>query len=220
MARAKRKAGHQPGCSPQARPYRKSNSLTPQQELAEISDILPGQVPVSERVRELARGELYHGPIPHPDIFRGYGEVVPDAPERILRVFEQDSAHARDIQNSALRLQWEDNRRIHWMAYSLIAGDTCSLVFSHIWTRTPWRLPDCAPPSQEPLPASSSKNHRETTARTGVKTFFAGRIGHSSSGPSSASNPIPSISGSCAPAMPCRSPYMPVMPATIRSICA
>ena len=122
MARAKRKTGQQSGTSPQARPYRESNSLTPQQELAEISHILPGQVPVSERVRELARGELYQGPIPHPDIFKGYGEVIPDAPERILRVFEQDSAHARDIQNAALRLQQEDNRRVHWMAYSLIAG--------------------------------------------------------------------------------------------------
>lgn len=39
-----------------------------------------------------------------------------------MRVFEQDSAHARDIQNAALRLQQEDNRRVHWMAYSLIAG--------------------------------------------------------------------------------------------------
>ncbi len=37
--------------------------------------------------RVLAR-QAFSGPIPHPDIFRQYGEIIPNAPERILKVFE------------------------------------------------------------------------------------------------------------------------------------
>jgi uncharacterized membrane protein len=74
---------------------------------------------------------LFNGPIPHPDIFKKYGEVVPDAPERILRVFEEDSKHSREIQAKALEAQKCDNRRVHWMAWSLIAGGyVMSVVFA------------------------------------------------------------------------------------------
>lgn len=62
----------------------------------------------------------FSGPIPHPEIFRQYGEVLPDAPERILRVFEEDSKHVREITMAALNAQRADNRRAHWMAWSLI----------------------------------------------------------------------------------------------------
>lgn len=62
----------------------------------------------------------FSGPIPHPDIFRQYGEVLSDAPERILRVFEEDSNHVRKITMAALDAQRTDNRRAHWMAWSLI----------------------------------------------------------------------------------------------------
>lgn len=62
----------------------------------------------------------FEGPLPHPDIFRLYGEIIPDAPERILRVFEEDSRYLRTIQAAALDAQKQDNKRVHWMAYSLI----------------------------------------------------------------------------------------------------
>lgn len=84
---------------------------------------LPGMTPVAERVSQVtAKHSSFEGPIPHPDIFRMYGEVIPDAPERILRVFEEDSKHAREIQNKALDAQKGDNQRVHWMAWSLIAA--------------------------------------------------------------------------------------------------
>lgn len=90
--------------------------------LTEIAELLPGTAPVPERVRQVIQQSKFQGPIPHPDIFKKYGEVVADAPERILRVFEQDSEHARKIQVAALEAQKSDNRRVHWMAWSLIAG--------------------------------------------------------------------------------------------------
>lgn len=63
----------------------------------------------------------HQGPLPSPAIFKGYAEVVPDAPERILRQFEANSAHSRDFQMAALKAQMADNRRTHWMAFGLVA---------------------------------------------------------------------------------------------------
>lgn len=91
--------------------------------LSKIAEHLPGAMPVQQRVKQVISQQThFQGPIPHPDIFRQYGEVVADAPERILRVFEDDSKHARDIQMAALVAQKADNSRVHWMAWSLIAG--------------------------------------------------------------------------------------------------
>lgn len=38
------------------------------------------------------RGELYAGPLPHPDIMKGYAEVDPSIPERIMRMTEAYAA--------------------------------------------------------------------------------------------------------------------------------
>ena len=73
----------------------------------------------------------FEGPIPSPEIFKQYAEVIPDAPERILAVFEQDSRHIRDIEMGALNAQKSDNRRVHYMAWSLvITGFIMSGVFA------------------------------------------------------------------------------------------
>jgi uncharacterized membrane protein len=77
-------------------------------------------VPRERFVRILSR--QYQGPIPSPELFKQYGEVIADAPERILRVFEQDSEHVRHMQKNALQAQREESRRVHWMAFALIAG--------------------------------------------------------------------------------------------------
>lgn len=85
--------------------------------------VLPGEKPVAERVIERrVRRQTFNGPLPHPEIFRQYGQVIPTAPERILKVFEEDSGHIRHLQSAALEAQKGDNRRIQWMAFSLIAG--------------------------------------------------------------------------------------------------
>lgn len=95
----------------------------PRGPLAQIADHLPGNAPIAERVKRVVTHHAsFEGPIPHPEIFRQYGEVIPDAPERILKVFEEDSKHAREIQMAALNAQKSDNQRVHWMAWSLIAG--------------------------------------------------------------------------------------------------
>lgn len=39
---------------------------------------------------------LHSGPIPAPDMFKAYGEVLPDAPDRILRMAEDEAKGRRD----------------------------------------------------------------------------------------------------------------------------
>lgn len=52
--------------------------------------------------RVVATQTHFSGPLPHPDVFRQYGEIVPNAPERILRVFEDDSKYLWEIKMAAL----------------------------------------------------------------------------------------------------------------------
>lgn len=81
---------------------------------------MPGAMPIGKRIEQITKQTTFSGPIPHPEIFRQYGEVIPGAPERILRVFEEDSRHVRNISMAALNAQKGDNHRSHWMAFTLI----------------------------------------------------------------------------------------------------
>ena len=114
------------------RPKHTAPAQTHPGPLSKIAEHLPGATPIAQRVKEVVSHHAsFEGPIPHPDIFRQYGDVIPDAPERILRVFEDDSKHARDIQMAALNAQKCDNLRVHWMAWSLIAsGFALSALFA------------------------------------------------------------------------------------------
>ena len=42
------------------------------------------------------------GPIPHPEILRGYDDLVSGAAARIIELAEEESAHRRKIENKAL----------------------------------------------------------------------------------------------------------------------
>ena len=89
--------------------------------IAHIAAANQGQPSVVMQVGQVTQTH-FTGPLPHPDIFRQYGDIIPGAPERILQVFEEDSRHSRDIQIAALDAQKSDNRRVHWMAFCLIGG--------------------------------------------------------------------------------------------------
>jgi uncharacterized membrane protein len=99
-----------------------SNPNLPRPDTSPISQIAPSASASKRITSVMQKSSSFEGSIPHPDIFKLYGEVVPDAPERILKVFEEDSLHARKIQSDALNAQKRDNRRVHWMAWSLIFG--------------------------------------------------------------------------------------------------
>jgi uncharacterized membrane protein len=111
--------------------------ITRQQEaLTPLSERLPGTASPEKRIEQLLSQTShthFSGPIPHPEIFKLYGEIVPDAPERILTVFEQDSRSARELPVMAIEAQKEDNRRAHWMAWSLVIASFClSFIFAYM----------------------------------------------------------------------------------------
>ncbi|MBF0337834.1 MAG: DUF2335 domain-containing protein [Nitrospirae bacterium] len=37
------------------------------------------------------------GPVPHPDILKGYGELSSGFPERILKMAEEEAKHTREV---------------------------------------------------------------------------------------------------------------------------
>ncbi|MDR3089188.1 MAG: DUF2335 domain-containing protein [Desulfobulbaceae bacterium] len=67
------------------------------------------------------------GPLPHPDIFAQYNQIVPGAAERILAMAEANAEHTRTLEREALSAQIHDNLQNHqekragqWMAFSLV----------------------------------------------------------------------------------------------------
>ena len=76
-------------------------------------------------------------PIPSPEDFAKYKEVVPDLPERIFKQFEEDSVTNRELikdaqsadielQKTAQKADIEFEKRSQWMAFSIIFFGLCS----------------------------------------------------------------------------------------------
>lgn len=68
-------------------------------------------------VSRILAAEQYIGPIPPAEEFAKYGQVLPDAPERIFIVFEKDSEHTRNMQSEALNGEIARDARGQWMAF-------------------------------------------------------------------------------------------------------
>ena len=69
------------------------------------------------------------GPIPSPDEFAAYKQVMPDLPERIVSQFEADSAHIRALQVKEQDGNISFDRRSQWMAVTLILAGLAGTVF-------------------------------------------------------------------------------------------
>lgn len=105
--------------------------------LSEKTTNLTENMEQKTHVQPIVNHASFTGPIPPPEIFREYGKIIPDAPERILRVFEDDSKHVREIQVNALEAEKQDSKRIHWMAFCLIiCGFMLSALFA--WIDKDW----------------------------------------------------------------------------------
>ena len=78
---------------------------------------------------QLISSEQFIGPIPPPEVFRQYAEVLPDAPERILKVFEENSSFAREVRFQALVATKSEKTRAQWMAFCLVLGGLLGAVF-------------------------------------------------------------------------------------------
>ena len=85
-----------------------------------VSPMGPLSVDQIEHTQRVEQHMQYAGPIPPPEIFKKYGEIIPTAPERILRVFEQDSEHTRQMQKLALTGEINRDKRAQWMAFGIM----------------------------------------------------------------------------------------------------
>jgi uncharacterized membrane protein len=66
--------------------------------------------------------EVRHSTIFDPAVLERYSRMVPDAPERILKVFEQNSELEREMAREALKAARDDNQRRDWMGFVIIMG--------------------------------------------------------------------------------------------------
>lgn len=93
-----------------------------------VLDAIP--VEMQERVGKIiATYAQYEGPLPPPALFRDYGAVVPDAPERILKQFEENSAHFRETSRTALHGEIGVDKRAQWMAFALVLIGIGSAIY-------------------------------------------------------------------------------------------
>lgn len=129
----------------------KSNQPKPptEQRLSPISQAIPGAAPQFQQLQQIVHQQVTT--IFDPEVLRKYKELVPDAPERVLAVFEKNSDSERklrdaladqqrgmtEIQARALELQGNDNRRRDWMALAVIFfGMALSAFFAYM--QLPW----------------------------------------------------------------------------------
>lgn len=59
------------------------------------------------------------GPLPTPESFRQYEEVLPGAADRILRMAENQQNHRIGLENQAIRRQFNQSGTGQWMAFFL-----------------------------------------------------------------------------------------------------
>lgn len=61
---------------------------------------------IQQSNQELIYAEQVHlGPLPHPEIMKGYDMVVPGAAERILKMAETQSEHRQSIEKEVIQTQ-------------------------------------------------------------------------------------------------------------------
>lgn len=58
--------------------------------------------PTTAQIQTQVTQVTHQGPIPHPEILRGYNDLVSGAAARIIKLAEDESAHRRQVENKAL----------------------------------------------------------------------------------------------------------------------
>lgn len=61
----------------------------------------------------------FRGPLPAPEDFKAYQEVLPDAPERILSMAEKQLGHRTDIEKTIVERNLSLSDRGQWMGFVL-----------------------------------------------------------------------------------------------------
>ena len=64
--------------------------------------------------------QITSGPIPAPEILRGYDDVYPGAAQIIINDFQENSKHVRLMQESSLTAEIQRDKRGQWMAFVIL----------------------------------------------------------------------------------------------------
>ena len=76
----------------------------------------PEAVEVALLQREL---NIFQGPLPHPDVLKGYAEVDPSFPDRVIGLTENQSQHRQNIENIVVEANIKNQRRGSIFAFIL-----------------------------------------------------------------------------------------------------
>ena len=85
---------HQDDQHPRSAGESGGQSLPARQEIAESDSPTP--------IVSVEIAQSFSGPLPHPEILRGYDEVVPGAAERILKMVEEQAKHRQRLERIAV----------------------------------------------------------------------------------------------------------------------
>lgn len=75
-------------------PVIRSSKLSNEQKVEKVGNLVAQMIAVSQ--------VSFSGPMPHPDILKGYKDLIPDAPERILQMAEQEQKHRIEVESKML----------------------------------------------------------------------------------------------------------------------
>lgn len=95
---------------------RDQQSLNDESELVQVIDpiIKNNDLEPEEKTRavvQIIKQESFSGPIPPPQILKGYNDLVPDAAERILRMAEKQSEHRMELERKVIAEQQRQSAR-------------------------------------------------------------------------------------------------------------
>lgn len=88
---------------------------------------------------EIRAQRSWVGALPRPEDFAKFGEIVPDAPERILRMAEREQAHRIAMEQQLVPADVSAGKRGQWLGAAISIVALCLAVFSH-WIGAPWQV--------------------------------------------------------------------------------
>ena len=97
---------------------------------AETTPVSTDESSVTSTIQEQSQTLEYFSPIPLPNILKGYKEIDPTFPERIMSEFEKNSEHARKQEKDALEAQIKESTRGQYMAFFLSIALLGLILFS------------------------------------------------------------------------------------------
>lgn len=92
--------------------------VEPSTEVAELEPILE-KLPASQREKIRQILVQYQGPLPHPAMMEEYARLIPNAPERLMALLEQQTAHRISIESTLVTSKDSLTKRGQWFAFVL-----------------------------------------------------------------------------------------------------